>query len=69
MKFKLEIDCAHPTFRDPDAPEQNDMARNNEIARILRATADKIEAEAFLRVYLHDRDGVVVVGLAEFFPE
>jgi hypothetical protein len=35
----------------------------------LRATADKIEADAFLRVYLHDRDGVVVVGLAEFFPE
>lgn len=58
--FKLSIDCGNAAFCDDDAPTQASAAP--ELARILRAVADRIESGDTFDTFrnLHDINGNIV---------
>lgn len=58
--FKLSIDCANAAFCEGDTPTQESAAP--ELARILRAVADRIESGDTFDTFrnMHDINGNIV---------
>lgn len=52
--FKLSIDCANAAFCEDDAPTQTSAAP--ELARLLRAVADRLESGDTFNTYRNIQD-------------
>jgi hypothetical protein len=57
MKFKLEIDCGNAAFMHPDDGGESDAYREGEVARILRAVAERVEMAGLTEGACYDING------------